>query len=81
MTFRDLIECGTTWNECADAGTPIDNLPREAETLEALRRLCTVVLDPVIDVFGSIELVYGLACRELSNKIARTTGRVAPARA
>lgn len=78
LTFRDLLACGETWVEAARAGEPIDNLPQQPRTIEALRRLCKLVLDPVISEFGSVELTYAHSGRELSNRIKRTVGRIAP---
>jgi len=79
LTFRDLVECGETWAACARSATPIDNRPVQAESIEALQRLCDLVVDPVIDEFGSGDLTYGFSGRQLSNRVKRTVGRVAPA--
>ena len=51
LTFRDLLECGETWAGSARSGTPIDNWPIQPESLEALERLCHLLVDPVIDDF------------------------------
>lgn len=75
LKYRDLIECGNTWRDHVSAGTPIDNLPREAASLAALRALCEAVLDPLIDHFGPVTLTYGFASSRLTRKIGR---RIAP---
>ena len=64
LTFRDLIECGETQGR-----TGIDNHPKEPETYEALWRLTTKVLDPVMDYFGGIRLTYGFCSAELGRSI------------
>lgn len=75
LTYRDLIECGKTWHTAAAAGTPIDNLPKQEATREALRVLCEAVLDPLADHFGPLALTYGLACPALTRRIP---ARIAP---
>jgi DNA phosphorothioation-associated putative methyltransferase len=70
LTFKDLIHCGET-----QARLGFANLPLNPETYNALYRLCTQVLDPVIDYFGGIKLTYGFSSLELSGKIK---SRIAP---
>lgn len=72
LTFRDLIECGET-----QAETGIDNLPKRAESWNALYELVEHVLDPVIDWYGMVRLTYGFCSLELSRKIP---GRIDPKR-
>lgn len=69
-TFRQLIECGETWER-----TRIDNVPKSVDTYNALLTLVTNVLDPVIDYFGGIKLTYGFASRTLTRQIK---SRIAP---
>lgn len=69
--FRDLIECGETWQ-----ATRIDNSPKRAESYNALHALAANVLDPVIDYFGMIRLTYGFASSALTRQIP---ARIAPA--
>lgn len=79
FVYRDLIECGESWKRLAAqtaAGEPIDNVPRVAETFEAMRRLCAEVLDPVKNHFGKLELTYAFASPQLTKHIDR---RIAPA--
>jgi DNA phosphorothioation-associated putative methyltransferase len=71
LLFRDLIHCGEAW-----AKTNLPNLPEQVETYNALTRLATLILDPVIDYFGEISLTYGFCSRELARHIP---GRIAPA--
>ena len=70
LTFRQLIECGET-----QARTGIPNLPRQAESFNALADLAERVLDPVIDYFGMIRLTYGFCSPELAKAIP---GRIDP---
>jgi hypothetical protein len=70
LTFRDLIECGET-----QAQTGLANLPKRAESRNALADLAEQVLDPVIDWFGMIRLTYGFCSPELAREIP---GRIDP---
>lgn len=70
FTFRDLCECGETWER-----TRTHNVPQSADTYEALWMLATNVLDPVIDYFGGIKLTYGFASHALTRLIRQ---RIAP---
>lgn len=64
--FKDLIQCGETYH-----GLGIDNIPREAQTYLALKRLTEEILDPLVNEFGKIELTYGVSCSSLSRAIKR----------
>ena len=66
LTYRDLIECGSTQKQAN-----IDNIPDRLESYTALRTLATDVLDPVIKEHGNIELTYGFSSAALSRRIAR----------
>lgn len=68
--FRDLIECGET-----QARLQLSNIPLNPDTYNALFDLCNLVLDPVIDYFGGINLTYGFSSPALSAKI---DARIAP---
>jgi hypothetical protein len=68
--YRDLIACGET-----QARTGLSNIPQQAETYNALTRLATQILDPVVDYFGEIVLTYGFCSRELAKHVP---GRIAP---
>jgi len=70
FTFRDLIECGDTFREVRP-----DNQPRQEATYAALIMLAELILDPVIDEFGAVELTYGLATNRLTKHIK---SRIAP---
>lgn len=63
-TFRDFIECGETQ---AQMGLP--NLPKQAETYNALVALAQHIIDPVMDYFGGIQLTYGFCSLELAKHI------------
>jgi hypothetical protein len=76
--YRDLVECGETWHRLrarAGDGPPFDNVPRVAETFDAMRALCAAVLDPVVRRFGRIELTYAFASPALTRHIP---GRIHP---
>ncbi|MBK1693599.1 peptidase M15 [Chromatium weissei] len=64
LTFRELIECGET-----QASTGLPNLPLQLESYHALLELAERVLDPVIDYFGMICLIYGFCSPELARRI------------
>lgn len=70
LTYRQLIECGDT-----QARLGIPNLPLNPASYNALFDLCSNILDPVIDYFGSIKLTYGFSSHALSSKI---DGRISP---
>jgi DNA phosphorothioation-associated putative methyltransferase len=69
-TFRNFIECGETQ---AKIGLP--NLPKQAESYNALAALARHIIDPIIDYFGGIQLTYGFCSPELARNI---TGRIDP---
>lgn len=71
FTFRDFLQCGET-----QASTGLPNIPEQVETYNALTHLATLILDPVIDYFGTIALTYGFCSRELAKHVP---GRNAPA--
>jgi DNA phosphorothioation-associated putative methyltransferase len=68
--YRDLLECGETWQE-----TRIVNLPRNPDTYNALYALTARVIDPIIDYFGMVKLTYGFCSSELAKAIP---ARIAP---
>lgn len=71
FAYRDLVECGETWER-----TRISNMPKQAESYNALHALTINVIDPVIDYFGMVKLTYGFASESLTKEI---NGRIAPA--
>ncbi|WP_242513532.1 DNA phosphorothioation-associated putative methyltransferase [Halochromatium salexigens] len=84
LCFRDLIECGETYQrlaaECQSKGqgdAGIDNRPQQPESYTALLELAEQVLDPVIDWFGMIQLTYGFCSPALARRIP---GRIDPKR-
>lgn len=64
--FRDLIECGDTWQL-----TKINNVPQFAQTFNAIADLARYVLDPAVEYFGSIKLTYGFCSRALGKAIKK----------
>lgn len=72
FVFRDLIECGETWRRLSaggEASSRVDNIPRDAGTFDAMRALCAVLLDPVTERFGRIELSYAFASAALTRHV------------
>lgn len=70
FTFEDLCHCGETWQAMR-----VDNVPLQAETYEAISRLCETILDAVVREFGQLRLTYGFAGQELARKVP---GRISP---
>lgn len=68
LTFRDLIECGATWQRLA-VEQGIDNCPQQPESWNALLELAEQVIDPVIDWFGMIRLTYAFSSPQLTKRI------------
>lgn len=66
LTFRDLIECGSTRERLG-----LQNLPRNPASYWALEDLALAVLDPLIDYYGAIDLTYGFCSPELSRAIKK----------
>jgi hypothetical protein len=64
--FRDLIECGDTWEN-----TKVDNSPQAPESYNALADLTRCILDPVVDYFGAVKLTYGFCSRLLGKSILK----------
>lgn len=64
FTYRQLIECGETWDI-----TRANNTPQLPETYNALYDLAVEILDPVVDYFGAIKLTYGFASPALTKRI------------
>jgi hypothetical protein len=72
LTFRQLIACGET-----QVRTGLPNLPKRAESYNALYDLAAQVLHPAIDYFGMIHLTYGFCSPDLAKEIP---GRIDPKR-
>ena len=68
--FEDLILAGETVFD-----SKISNRPKQIESYNALRDLSLLVLDPVVDWFGSLKVTYGFCSFELSKMIKK---RIAP---
>ncbi|MDP3165085.1 MAG: DNA phosphorothioation-associated putative methyltransferase [Hydrogenophaga sp.] len=66
LTYRTLIQCGETRHRLG-----IANLPLNPATYNALHDLATLILDPVIEYFGAIQLTYGFSSAELTRNIQR----------
>lgn len=75
FSYRQLVECGDTWTRLSES-CGVDNSPRQPETYAALRELCRVALDPLVDRFGAVTLTYGFAARAL---VRHVPGGIAPA--
>lgn len=70
FSFRQLIECGETFEKSS-----VDNVPLQAATYNALYELAIKILDPVIEYFGMIRPTYGFSSAALARTIP---GRIAP---
>lgn len=68
--FRDLIECGETWQR-----TRVENTPKQPESYNALYALAINLLDPIIDYYGMVSLTYAFAGSKLTRHIP---ARIAP---
>jgi len=64
FTYRQLIECGDTWQE-----THVANVPSQPETFAAITDLSRMILEPVVEYFGGIRLTYGFCSRHLAKLI------------
>ncbi len=60
FTAFDLCCASNTWKR-----TRIDNEPKEEATWAALRQLCTKILEPVANRFGTPHVTYGFASQGL----------------
>jgi hypothetical protein len=65
FTYRQLIECGETWQR-----TKVENAPLSPDSFNALYDLATSILDPVVDYFGSIKITYAFASPRLTREIS-----------
>lgn len=70
LTYRALIECGETQQRLG-----LNNVPVNPATFNAMYKLATVLLDPIIDYYGPIRLTYGFASLALTKQIQR---KIAP---
>ena len=76
FTYRRFIECSETQPKL-----PTENLPTELASYSAIQKLASLVLDPVWDKFGQVELTYGFASRLLIKAILKNEfPRIAPER-
>lgn len=62
--WSDLICAGQTFKRVQP-----DNVPQTPETWTAIEELCRMILDPVVDEFGSIKITYGFASPNLTKHI------------
>lgn len=69
FTFAELIECGDTWRRLRSEGAAAPNLPALDVTWEGIARLAEVVLDPLHERFGRVEITYGFAGPSLTRHI------------
>ncbi|MBH2018058.1 hypothetical protein [Polaromonas sp.] len=71
FSFRDFIECGTTWRENSCGIQRIDNRPRQENSWLAIAQLATVVLDPIWNKYGKLSLTYGFCSQNLARLISK----------
>jgi hypothetical protein len=69
VRYRELLECSNTWKQAAAEGRPVDNVPREPASYDALRALCAEILDPLCEALGRPVLTYGFASRRLTGLV------------
>jgi DNA phosphorothioation-associated putative methyltransferase len=62
--FRDFIEVGETWKR-----TRIENSPHSPDSFNALADLARLILDPIVEYFGKIEITHGFCSAELARQI------------
>lgn len=64
FAVADLLQAGETW-----VRTRVSNEPFEPATLEAFKRICDEILEPVRARFGAPVITYGFASKTLTGKI------------
>jgi hypothetical protein len=75
--FRQLIECGETWERSEGR---IANVPNQPETWAAMEMLSEKILDRVFERYGNVVLTYGFSSSELSAAIKKHGGGISPDR-
>lgn len=75
LRWRDLLECGETWQRLASANPPGALLPQQPQTWQGLAELACALLDPLIERYGPLRLTYGFAGPALTRHIG---ARIAP---
>ncbi|KXV06422.1 peptidase m15a [Caballeronia megalochromosomata] len=70
FSYRDLVDCGETQQRLK-----LPNRPCQPETYNALCDLCRMLIDPIIEYFGSVRLTYCFSSLPLSRQIG---ARIAP---
>ena len=70
FSLNDLISAGET-----ASSSPLDNLPREQDTVQALASLAKAILDPVTQHFERPKLTYAFSG---PTNIAKITRNIAP---
>lgn len=71
FSFRDFIECGTTWRENSCEIQRIDNRPKQENSWLAIAQLATMVLDPIWNKYGKLSLTYGFCSQNLARLISK----------
>lgn len=80
FTFRDLIDCGETWERLAGRDACFSNLPVQPESWQALSMLATNLLDPIRRQFGPLALTFGFCSPALARAIRMNPQpRISPA--
>lgn len=72
FTYRQLIECGETWQLSS-----IDNRPLDTQSWQALADLATHILDPIYERFSTLKITYGFCSPSLAaarKKLAKERG-------
>ena len=66
--YSDFTQCGTT-----QAKTLIANTAKDPRTLAAIKKLANLILEPITENFGQINLTYGLCTNDLLLQIKKKT--------
>jgi len=64
--YSDFTQCGTT-----QAKTLAENSAKDPRTLEAIKELANLILEPITVNFGQINLTYGLCTNDLLLQIKK----------
>jgi len=66
--YSDFTHCGTTQTK-----TLIANTAKDPRTLAAIKKLANLILEPITENFGQINLTYGLCTNDLLLQIKKKT--------
>jgi len=64
--YSDFTQCGTT-----QAKSLIENTAKDSRTIEAIKELANLILDPIMENLGQVNLTYGLCTNDLLLQIKK----------